>query len=157
MRPTPPLPKPQTISHLQHENSHSSFWHTSFDDVFCLVRNSTSVPIGNWNKNHCKYQNLFLGWKKWKHFQPFKSIRFYLNFHIDIHNTQSSLEQYRWWRGTTSGSSTAQQHSKTTCLLMDFISTIIDQYRHSPLSIFTATISVMKGHNIWLKHYTKTR
>jgi hypothetical protein len=30
-------------------------------------------------------------------------------------------------------------------------------YRHSTLSIFRRTISVMKGHNIWLKHCTTTR
>ncbi len=71
-----------------------------------------------------------------------------LSINIDTHHARSSREQYRCWRGTTSGSSTAQQHGRATCLLIDCISTIIDQYRHSPHSNLARTRSVMKGHNI---------
>jgi hypothetical protein len=96
-------------------------------------------------------------WIRHNDFQTFESVRFYLSFHIDTHHSRPLGELYRCWRGTTSGSNTAEQHSKTPFLLIDCIYTIINQYRHSSRSIFPITISVLKEHNIWLKHCTTTQ
>jgi hypothetical protein len=70
-----------------------------------------------------------------------------LLINIDTHHSLSFREQYRCWRGTPSGSSTSEQHGKTICLLIDCISTIIDQYRHSPRSIFPRTTSILYWEN----------
>jgi hypothetical protein len=57
-----------------------------------------------------------------------------LYINIDTSQSQSLQKPYRSWRGTTSSSSTAQQHSERIFHRIDSIVTIIHQYRHSPLS-----------------------
>jgi hypothetical protein len=79
------------------------------------------------------------------------------SFNIDTHYPPSCLEQSWCSRGKTSSLSIAEKDGKTNCLLIDCIFTIIIQYRHLPRSIFTGTISVLKGHDIWLKHCRTTR
>jgi hypothetical protein len=78
-------------------------------------------------------------------------------FNADTYHPQSWGEQDRCWRGTTSGTSITEQHGETSSLSLNCIFTMIFQYRHSPRSILGRTRSVLKGHNIWHKHYRKTR
>jgi hypothetical protein len=125
--------------------------------VHVLLHHSSFLKsVGTCPKQHSKYKKVTLERIKSDWLHSFVSARFYLSIRIDTHRAQSWAEYYRCWRRTTSGSSIAQQQGKTTCLLIDCISTIIVQYRHSLRSILTETISVMKGHNIWLKHCRTT-
>ncbi len=79
-----------------------------------------------------------------------------LSFNTDTHHAQSFLQQYRCRRNTTSGASITKKHGERSVLLYHCVFTIIFRYRHSPRSIFEATISVQKEQNIWLKHYKTT-
>jgi hypothetical protein len=80
-----------------------------------------------------------------------------LSFNTDTHHARSWMEPDRCRRSTTSWSSITKQHGERFVLLYHCVFPIIFQYRHSPRSIFEATISVQKEHNILLKHYKTTR
>jgi hypothetical protein len=80
-----------------------------------------------------------------------------LCFDTDTHHTESWVEQNRWWRGTTPRSCTTNKCGETSSLLISHVSTIMIQYRHSLHWILTATISILKGLNTWLKYYKPIR
>jgi hypothetical protein len=103
----------------------------------------------------CK--KLILEWIKRNSFEPFESVRFYLNFHIDIHHVRSCHEKDRWQRHTISRSSIAEQYSMTMCLLFDCMFIITFQYRHLSHSILPWTRSVLKEHDICLRHCGRMR
>jgi hypothetical protein len=77
-------------------------------------------------------------------------------FNTDTHYTRSSVEPDRCWRGTTSGTSITEKRGNKSSHSLDCIFTMIFQYRHSSRSILSGTRLVLKGHNIWLKHYKTT-
>jgi hypothetical protein len=52
-------------------------------------------------------------------------------FTIDTHNARSSVEWNRRWRHATSGQCVTKEYSESHFQLIDIISTIIFQYRHS--------------------------
>ncbi len=80
-----------------------------------------------------------------------------LSLNAGTHDARSSMQPYRCRRSTTSGSSITKEHGERRFLLFQYLFPIILQYRHSPRSHFYGTKSVQKEHNIWLKHYKRTR
>jgi hypothetical protein len=114
---------------------------------FSLHENSSLKPAGSCIEKYFKHKKPVIRRIKPDRVHSLKRVRFYISLRTDTHHTQSCVEQYRWWRGTTCGSSITEQRGKTGCFLIDCICTITVQFRHSPRSILFRTVSIISWHN----------